>query len=471
LREELGEDMWDRLSLDPRLRRRAADIGHLVTRRLADREALAEAVRRSSSQSLLGGIWEPTGLANGMPGLAVTFAIVADDPAWDVDGLREASVELLLETIRLSQDQPYATYDMFSGTSGLALALELVRPVEPRLARPLASVLSRTVDLLEADPLPGRGTRAGYAPEYYDVVGGSAGVLGASLAVDVAGSEALVTDATRIAGAATLSLTDLFTPRPDEPDCWWVAPDLMPVVERLEAAPDGYFDCGAAHGIAGVVSALSLALESSGADTKARAQHLDGRSSQTRAVRVALEHAVEWLLAARTEDAIGVNWPSLVPVGVSGAEAEGWSHGRTAWCYGAPGVLVALASASRALGRDDVRPVVSAGVSAIVDRLRKSSGRLSTPTLCHGEAGVIAALAHLACEHGFSEALEGIDLLGRALLDRFDPDSVFGFYDVEPGDRAVDNPTLLNGAAGVVLSLHLLATGRRPRWTRFMVLG
>jgi hypothetical protein len=61
--------------------------------------------------------------------------------------------------------------------------------------------------------------------------------------------------------------------------------------------------------------------------------------------------------------------------------------------------------------------------------------------------------------------------LTEQLLGLYEPDSLAGFRDLEQNARKVDNPGLLNGAAGVVLTLLAAAADAEPAWDRMFLLS
>jgi hypothetical protein len=93
--------------------------------------------------------------------------------------------------------------------------------------------------------------------------------------------------------------------------------------------PGGYFNCGMAHGLPGLLAALSLA-------------HIQGYAYPD--LREALVYMSDWLLGHCIYDARGINWPGGIPLEVAhnpvalSALTGTWS----AWCYGAPGVSRSL---------------------------------------------------------------------------------------------------------------------------------
>jgi hypothetical protein len=131
--------------------------------------------------------------------------------------------------------------------------------------------------------------------------------------------------------------------------------------------PEGYYNLGVSHGLAGVVSVLAQA-------------EAAGVTEAGEAVR----RSAGWLLDHRLADRSAGVFPSYVFPGVEPRPS------RTAWCYGDPGVSAALLLASRLLGSD---AWAEAALAAARPAALRPSGKVvvDDASLCHGAAG----LAHL----------------------------------------------------------------------------
>ncbi|HET6707395.1 lanthionine synthetase LanC family protein, partial [Amycolatopsis sp.] len=133
------------------------------------------------------------------------------------------------------------------------------------------------------------------------------------------------------------------------------------------------------------------------------------------------------------------------------------------WCAGSAGAARALWLAGRAL--DDVRLRARAQELALLDTGHR------TPAFCHGTAGAVLVSALFWWDTGDERHRAHAARLCTRLLDAYEPDTVFGFRDVEPGGSTVDNPGLLVGAAGIALVLTALTAPRPPAWPRLFLLA
>ncbi|WP_440697193.1 lanthionine synthetase C family protein [Clavibacter nebraskensis] len=392
--------------------------------------------------------WDGPTLANGHAGIALLHATSAASPRWEVDDAAARATDHMLAALRTTQEQPLQTSDLFSGSAGLAFALQACVQVEPRFARVLAAAVPTA--LSQARQEYADAPVSGAAPQDYDVISGPAGLLGWIDALP----DAFSASAEPLRTHLHAGLGRLFRHASTASDAppWRILPELVPVEERLELAPAGYSDTGLAHGAAGPLAALSLG------------------ASRDDAVLSSIRDVVAWLLRTRSTDEAGTNWPTLIPTGSVLPAAAPWARSRTAWCYGAPGIVAALSLAHRRAPSPALAGAIEEATEAMMTRI--GDGRaFSTPTLCHGSAGVAVILRHLADDHGNERAGRGLDAVADELLSTIDPSAEFGVQDVEPGPTPVDNPTLLNGAAGVALALHALLSPGRPTWTRLLMIG
>src|SRR4051794_11636028 len=109
----------------------------------------------------------------------------------------------------------------------------------------------------------------------------------------------------------------------------WFTPPTELFGEARERAPHGYYNFGVAHGVAGSIAMLAGAVNAGVAEA--------GRL---------LDEAVAWLDAQTLDDAPAL-WPFFTGRGIE------VMPGRLAWCYGDPGIALALLHAAAARGRDD----------------------------------------------------------------------------------------------------------------------
>jgi lantibiotic modifying enzyme len=228
--------------------------------------------------------------------------------------------------------------------------------------------------------------------------------------------------------------------------CAWFTPPALLVPEALATSPNGLYNVGVAHGAPGVIGVL------------ARLSAVPGLT----AVRPLIERATQWVLARQGSPG---RYPATIPL------EDRRSHPtRSAWCYGDPGVSVALLQGAIAIGDDATARRCLASARA-ASQMETALAGVVDAGLCHGATG----LGHLynrlyqstrdeqfldAARRWFSHALR----LRRARGE------MAGWVSWMPGpdgkSRWVPDGTLLTGVAGIGLALLAAALGPEPRWDR-----
>jgi hypothetical protein len=227
---------------------------------------------------------------------------------------------------------------------------------------------------------------------------------------------------------------------------WLTPPDHLPRWQ-LRSAPEGYWNLGIAHGVAGVIGLCARCLVAEVDAPRAR-RLLDG--------------AVAFLLAAEPP---GVpRYPAWYADGVPPLPPA-----RLAWCYGDLGVAIALLAAATACGHAGWRAEAlalarGAATRSLPDSLVTDAG------LCHGAFGA----AHLFHRLHRATGDEELATATRTWLDRGialrNTAPLAGFPAWDGMSRAwTADPRMLTGAAGVALALHALISEVEPLWDRLLL--
>ena len=192
----------------------------------------------------------------------------------------------------------------------------------------------------------------------------------------------------------------------------------------------------------------------------------------------AIHRAVKWLLRQSMKDPWGINWPASVRVEADGRVAatsrtevvSPWEASRTAWCYGSPGLARSLWFAGQALDHTEYREIAIAAMEAVYRR-PLNVRRIDSPTFCHGVAGLLQITLRFAHDTELPQFTEAACALSEQLLSLYDPDTLLGYFNLELGEKRIDQPGLLDGAAGVVMVLLAAATTVEPTWDRMYLLS
>ncbi|KJY28465.1 lanthionine synthetase C family protein [Streptomyces sp. NRRL S-495] len=220
---------------------------------------------------------------------------------------------------------------------------------------------------------------------------------------------------------------------------WWTLSG--PSGRPDERFPGGHANHGVAHGIAGPLALLALALR--------RGVEVEGQRAAIRTVLARLE---------RWRD--GHTWPYWIttahPVGATRGPI---APQRPSWCYGTAGIARAQHLAGLALGDQSLcHDAENALAAALVDS--EALATITDLSVCHGYAG-LAHIAHRAATDASAHNAGRLRSDATLLLDATHP------AHADPDEQAqrllaATGPGFLEGAAGTALALLAPATDSTP---------
>lgn len=428
------------------LRQRTLETVSLVAERLSDPERvlnIAELAKQQSRVSLA----TADALVFGAGGPALACAYLDrcfPGEGWD----RLAHRYLDTSKIPGALSQP----SLYGGCSGLAFILALLSGDGTRYQKTRAQLNQYLCVQIYQQPGPLAGL-PGIGEGAYDLISGASGIL--LYLITLHSAEASIQAA--IEQLLTYLIWLAGVDQEHQRERWYVPPEYIIAEERLQVYPDGYYNCGLAHGIPGPMAALALAwLEG---------YRVPGQCD-------ALCFLSDWLLRHALTDAWGINWPDAVPLPIS-YSAAAWKKlppTRAAWCYGAPGIASALWLAGLALEQPALCQTAVQALEAVLQR-PCAERRIDSPTICHGVAGLLEICLRFAQRTESVIIHEHIPILVNQILDLFNPDFLLGFRDEERHQLFVDQPAWLNGVPGIVLVLLAASMPVEPTWDRIMALS
>lgn len=445
---------------------RGEEAVSLVAQRLADPEHVASVASRDDNRDPIydAVMWGPLTLANGLPGTALLYGELArTDETW-----RQVAHRHITAAGQAMNSAP--SRGLFSGPAALLAAAQTCAGPEGHygsLRRKLAAwVAQDQTERLHVFAEQARSGRTGVDWAAYDIVNGLSGT--ARLLLDSAADPAEAGPEVEAALKASLRhLVRITEPaRVDGHDVpgWWVPVERQISERDRETYPRGDFNLGMAHGIAGPLAVLCSAVES-------------GR--EVPGTREAIHRIADWLIGWTLHDEAGPYWPARAGWDDETApDRPGALFTRTAWCYGTPGVAAALYRAGSIVNRPQWCAAATKALRAALRR-DESLWAIEGATVCHGYAGLLRVLTRVNESAEDPELLAGCRRLTGKLLECADEEAPFGFRHLMrfPAaarspipHRAVDTAGMLEGAAGVALSLLPTGTGPLP-WDRTLGLA
>lgn len=341
----------------------------------------------------------------GHGGVAIFMAAMLQvRPVRDYEELMHASMKAAAHSTALRGG-------LFGGPYGLLATCKYVSLVEPRYE----SLLTKCANALTALPPPVLAPASLFYD--YDLISGCAGqviALASALGPQEARSRCdylvwLIEDVSR-----------------------WSCPHPL---ER-DSAPVN--NLGMAHGLAGVLAALAIGAPRESRYDEALAAGLD-------------------YLCQQGDPIFG--WPSNVSPRDTGPT-------RSAWCYGTPGCAAAIFLAASRLGASESKALAVAGLRSLAAQ-PVGGWRLSDHAICHGYSGAALIFAAAAQESGDAELLRVSNMLVDVVLENFNRDSKLG-YRARTLEGLTDSFSLLEGAAGIGLSLLTLAGACDSSWMNYL---
>ncbi|MFB7868058.1 lanthionine synthetase LanC family protein [Streptomyces sp. NPDC056069] len=341
----------------------------------------------------------------------------------------------------ITQVLPAHPSNLFRGTTGTISTAHIVNAMtsDPRLQPLLRSGTARLSDQAESLAERYRAQRRDgdghLAVEDYDAVSGLAG-LGRMLLL---GFHSGYSPAESGLEAALEALTG-FLARSD---------DRM-VGRRASPTRNsawGEAQLGMAHGVAGPLAFLSIALS--------KGNYVEGQHE-------ALRSTAEWLLAQH--HAGTWSWPATADQGHPfGPPTVG--HG---WCTGSTGIATAIHLAGRALGERNFIDTSIAALAALGDTPR-DRWAVSGPALCCGYSGVLQAALAVMSRDPDPRLTYLADTAAEGVLDYWNPSTSFGFPRFHRS-VALNSPEFLDGASGIAPALYDYAHGACSSWSTLLLL-
>ncbi|MFT4216248.1 MAG: lanthionine synthetase C family protein [Micropruina sp.] len=429
------------------LAERASAAALLLAERCTDPARVTQANRLCVQQTRFPTAlhWDPTSIAQGDLGQALLCAELdrhRPGQGWDV---RAATLASTTATLLGRGHRP--AMGSVGGSSGMAFAGRRIGAVALNPLLPgLDGVIAQDA-LATAAAIRGR---RGLSVGSFDQISGLAGVALCALPNPEQSARPVVPFVLRALAALALE--------GGQPPAWYSPAELLYDDEQRSYYPFGNVNLGLAHGIPGPLAALAIAV-------------LCGVGSDD--CRAAAESLAEWLAAHVSMGDDGPGWDTVVALaqGPQGlVEVPAHRVGRDAWCYGTPGAARALFLAGRALDRSDLRNLAIEAMAAVYRRPPAVRG-IDSPTFCHGVSGLLQITLRFHHDTGLPLFAEAASALTEQILDAVEPDRPMGIACVEPGDNKVDQPGVLDGAAGVSLVLLSAGSEVEPTWDRMFALS
>ncbi|MEC1792709.1 lanthionine synthetase C family protein [Bacillus vallismortis] len=426
-----------------------------MARQISNYDKVLEIVNQKDNFRSIGEVplipWKSTALSHGIPGICMLYAeLHAHFPEEGWDDLGHQYLSILVNEIK---EKGLHTPSMFSGAAGIGLAAVCLSQRFTYYNGLISSIndyLAETVPQLLAD----FEQRQVYMSDY-DVIEGVSGIASYLLLFqeDKAMGDLLIDMLTYL-----VRLTEDITVDGETVPGWHIPSQHQFTDIEKKAYPNGNFNMGLAHGIPGPICVLSSALMQ-GIEVKGQER--------------AIEKMVDFLLRfSEKEEQDRLFWKGIISFEEyqNGSPPNAVNFSRDAWCYGRPGVCLAIVKAGKALQNPEL---LNIGVQNLRYTISDIKG-IYSPTVCHGYSGIgqiMLAVNQLTGQEYFKEELQEIK---QKIMSFYDKDYIFGFHNYESmeGDEVVplQYVGLLDGAVGVGLGMLNMELGSKTDWTKALLI-
>lgn len=398
--------------------------------------------------------WGSLPLSSGLPGICLLMGELHrlyPEDEWDITGH-----SYMLEMQRAIQETGIFDLSLWSGLAGIGMAANSLSCGETRYQGFSKSL--RTLFLDQYEPYLEHALanlREGVRVEDYDVVMGWTGIGSYLL------SQQHHAEIRRLLERVLQYLVSLSEEKEiagEQVPGWHITSEQILFDEGRKTWPNGIYNTGLSHGIAGPLALLSI--------SSLNGIHVPGQIE-------AIERIANWLVEWKDKDEYGVYWPFYV----SWEEQKAGKYLekktlREAWCYGAPGVSRSLWLAGQAAGNPAYRQIAIEAYHATFRRPAET-WLIHSPGICHGLAGLLHLTHCMYIDTDIEDFALYRDRVLEMLLARFSPDLRWGYQDIKYSDAddgfiPKDDVGLLNGAIGVYAVLISLIHAVNPEWDQIL---
>jgi hypothetical protein len=375
---------------------------------------------------------DKVGLANGLASIALlplTLDTLFPEQDW-----QSITRSYFMHIAQETQTHPLHHPGLYHGSCGVAYTLSLLAQQDPSYVHALKTLLARIIQQILSWNWYEHSLLA--HQQNFETIGGAAGIL-RFLLTQQHEPEALP--------ALEQIITYLIWVS-EKQERWIHRPEHLGTFAR-ERYPQGYIDLGLAHGLAGPLAALSLAI-------------LQGYSSSP-GIRAAIERWSTWLISQQVTTLWGKDWPSVRPIPSTQDRGEDLTPARAAWCYGTPGIARAIWLAGQALADDSLRIIALEALAATLHRPAQERN-IDSSQVCHGLASLLLVCLRFGHDDDATRIPwihNAIETLTTALLSRWQQE----YERLSPG--------FLTGATGGALTLIAALTHHEPIWDQVLLLS
>lgn len=393
-------------------------------------------------------------LAWGMPGIICFFA--AMDATFPNEGWDKIARDYIDHLQTHLNPEFFSNGSLYSGLGGICFAIELCSQNGLRYQKILSKLEDIFVDTVRSFYLTQVDKYTNpyeFVPhDFYNLAHGLSGIITYSmhrnnlveLACDCVSGLIKI-----LLSKKNIHYNDVFA--------WYNPPEEDSPFQYSDRFSNGYYRLDTPFGLAGVLGVLSLA-----ANNQMRIENLEEL----------IEKLSRWMMNRQIRYNNRLYWNRITAIDEKIEEEIIIERRRDNWLFGTPAVTRSLYLASKAIS-DPLMSKFSEEVfiSHIEGLLLQES--MQESSFCYGKAGLLVLAHRMGCDTQNPRFFQASKTIEENLKSSFSPLYEFGFQSIDLENETtswVDKPGLIDGAAGIGLSLLEVQGRSKVPWGRaFMV--
>lgn len=379
----------------------------------------------------------PLALSHGLPGLCLLYNEL--HKLYPNEGWNDLCNNYIKTIVDYIQEEGLQSSSLFSGTSGIALAVKacsnngayyksLLQTLDNHLYSQLDVNLNYIINKTDTEMFD------------YDVIEGMSGI----------GNYLLLNNKERPLEKILNYFVNLSKPVSHlnfEVPRWFIKKEHLFNDDEKKYYNKGILNLGLSHGIPGPLIILCKSYNKN--------IIVDGQKE-------AIEKIVGDIIKCKIK---GTNqWNGMIGLDEYINGAKNSDAVRDAWCYGTPGIAYSLLGASYTLKNNSLYEM---SCEAMKESVKNENG-LFSPSFCHGYSGLAYISYKFYCKTKDKFFLNESDRLLEKILSYYTDDAPFGFYNIENSSSNIKNLNsiaLLDGASGTLLTiLELISKTNSVDW-------
>lgn len=431
--------------------RKIKEVAYDTAIKLFDYNKVLEAAKNGNSYIEIEGKkinrFDELSLSEGIPSLCILYGELNEqypEDGWDIKGH-----EYIKKIGQLLEENPHSMLSMFSGMSGIGLAAVCLSKNGTRYIQFINTINEIIKEGLE-EHLNYLKSKFSVDVYDYDAISGISGVLNyCMLFKDEMNKEINLILQYIVELCEDKEIMGMMLPG------WYIKAENQFSKQERKIYKEGCFNLGLSHGVPSLLVNLCNA-EKLNIRVKGQYEMIDKIS--------------KFLFDFKVDGEEGYGWDYSISLNDYKNRIRNSQNARDAWCYGTPGVAYSLFLAGQILNNKEY---MNYAIEAMKIAGRRLKGAVS-PTFCHGYSG-IAYISNKFYELTNINEFKNIAVeLSDKIISLYNEENIFNFVDIvyENGKtRCCDSTGLLEGAAGIILTLLAIEKGRKTPWDTAFSLG